>query len=163
VSWNIWHCSCNEYGVQKTWMPLKKVVGGFIAFNHFLVVGSFCWRWAHRTVQWCTRQVLFTVRCAPHQHARWGLERLIVEVVCPVVAPDSPVHSVFSALTSDLHCSLWQSTVVPRLPLLRWLTGLVRCTPDSLMNFSGARPEKPESELFECCSACCTRHCPVRH
>jgi hypothetical protein len=28
-----------ECGVQKTWMPLKEVVGVFIASNHFLAVG----------------------------------------------------------------------------------------------------------------------------
>jgi hypothetical protein len=28
VSWSVWLCSCKEYGVQKTWMPLKQVVGG---------------------------------------------------------------------------------------------------------------------------------------
>jgi hypothetical protein len=39
---------------------------------------------------------------------RWGLERLAVEVLCPLAAPDSPVRSDFAALTSDLrtvHCS----------------------------------------------------------
>jgi hypothetical protein len=38
---------------------------------------------------------------------RWGLERLTVEVLCLVAALDSPVHSVFSALTFDAHCSLF--------------------------------------------------------
>jgi hypothetical protein len=82
--------------------------GVFIASNHFLAVGCFCWRWAHRTVRWRTGQVLFTVRCAPRQHARWGLERWTVEVVCPVVAPDSPVphRHVRCALTSAEQCSL---------------------------------------------------------
>jgi hypothetical protein len=79
--------------------------GVFIASNHFLAVGWFCWRWAHQTVQWRTGLVLFTVRCAPRQHARWGLEQSTVEVVCPVVAPDSPVRSNFSALSSAAHCS----------------------------------------------------------
>jgi hypothetical protein len=66
------------------------------------------------------------------QHTHWGLEQSVVEVVCPVVSPDSlvphqtcPVHSDFSALTSNLHCSLWQSTVGAMLPLLRWHTGHV--------------------------------------
>jgi hypothetical protein len=137
---------------------LDAIEGGgwevFIASNHFLVVGCFCWRWAHRTVRWCTGHVLFTVRCAPRQHTHWGLEQLTVEVVCPVVAPDSlvphrtcPVHSGFSALTSDLHCSLWQSTVGARLPLLCWLTGHVRCTPDSPVNYSGACPEETREWL----------------
>jgi hypothetical protein len=30
MSWSVWLCSCNEYGVQKTWMPLKEVVGGYL-------------------------------------------------------------------------------------------------------------------------------------
>jgi hypothetical protein len=29
--------------------------------------------------------------------ARWGLERLTVEVLCLLVAPDSPVRSDFAA------------------------------------------------------------------
>jgi hypothetical protein len=32
-------------GTSENWMPLKEVVGVFIASNHFLVVGRFCWRW----------------------------------------------------------------------------------------------------------------------
>jgi hypothetical protein len=70
---------------------------------------------------------------------RWGLERLTVGVLCLVVAPDSPVPH---ALTSEAHCSPLQSTVGARLSLLRWLTEHVRCTPDSLVNYSGARPGK---------------------
>jgi hypothetical protein len=60
-------------------MPLKEVVGGI----HSLQPLPSCWLSllamgtpdspvAHRTVQWRTGQVLFTVRCAPRQHARWG-------------------------------------------------------------------------------------------
>jgi hypothetical protein len=40
---------------------------------------------------------------------RWGLERLTVEGLCPLVVPDSPVRSDFAVLTSDfcfVHCSL---------------------------------------------------------
>jgi hypothetical protein len=32
---------------------------------------------------------------------RWGLERLTVEVLCPLAAPDSPVCSDFAVLTSE--------------------------------------------------------------
>jgi hypothetical protein len=78
--------------------------------------------------------------------ARWGLERLTVEVLCLVAAPDSPVahqtcpvRSVFSALTCDAHCSLFAVDRWRIRPLLRWLTGHVQCTPDSLVNYSGAR------------------------
>jgi hypothetical protein len=54
---------------------------------------------------------------------RWGLERLTIEVLCPLVALDSPVCSNFAVLTSDfcvVHCSLFtavdretQMTVAP--------------------------------------------------
>jgi hypothetical protein len=30
VSWSVCLCSCKEYEVQKTWMPLKEVVGGYL-------------------------------------------------------------------------------------------------------------------------------------
>jgi hypothetical protein len=58
---------------------------------------------------------------------RWGLERLTVEVLCPLVAPDSPVCSAFAVLTSDFcadHYSLfnavdrWAQLTVA--PLAHW-------------------------------------------
>jgi hypothetical protein len=90
----------------------------------------------------------------PRQHARWGLERSTVEVLCPIVAPDSPVPhrtypvcSDFSTLTSAVHCSHLQSTIGARLPLLSWLTRHVRCTPDCPVNYSGASPMKTREWL----------------
>jgi hypothetical protein len=75
-----------------------EVVGVFIASNHFLVVGC---RWVHQTVRWCTGHdtVHCPVRATSADH--WGLERLTIEVLCPLVAPDSPVCSDFAVLTSD--------------------------------------------------------------
>jgi hypothetical protein len=40
--------------------------------------------------------------------AHWGLEQLTFEVLCPLAASNSPVHSDFAVLTPDLctvHCS----------------------------------------------------------
>jgi hypothetical protein len=56
---------------------------------------------AHRTVQWCTGQG--TVQCpvCATSAARWGLERLTVEVICLVAATDSLVRPDIAALTSD--------------------------------------------------------------
>jgi hypothetical protein len=128
--------------------------GVFIASNHFLVVGCFCCRWAHRTVRWCTRQGI--VHCLVHAISahRWGLEWLTIGVLCPVVAPDSPVpyrtcpvRSDFTAWHLTLHCTLLLSTVDARLPLLRWLTGHVRCTPYSPVNYRGTRPGKTREWL----------------
>jgi hypothetical protein len=39
----------------------RRWLGVFIDSNHFLAVGCFCCRWAHRTVRWCTEQG--TVHC----------------------------------------------------------------------------------------------------
>jgi hypothetical protein len=36
-------------------------------------------------------------------------------------------------------------------------------TPDSLVNYSRARPQKPEGEEFEIDPPWCTEHCPVAH
>jgi hypothetical protein len=120
----------------------RRWLGVFIASNHFLAVGCFCWRWAHRTVRWRTRHVLFIVRCVPRQHARWVLEHSTVEVVCPVVAPDSPVPltSLLWLLLRTVHCGSR-----PLAPGYRWLTGHVRCTSDSLV--IRARPEKTREWL----------------
>jgi hypothetical protein len=119
-------------------------LGVFIAPNHFLAVGCFCWRWAHWTVRWFTGQSLFTVRCAPHQRVSWGLEQLTVGVFCLQAAPDSPVvhrtcpvRSEFCALTSVRHCSLLFICAVDR-----WYAES-HCSAGSLdspVNYSGARP-----------------------
>jgi hypothetical protein len=149
VSLSGWLCSCIEWEVQNTWMALNEVVGGvFIAPNHFLAVGCFCWRWAHRTVWWRTGHSLFTVRCAPRQRARWGLELLTVGALCPFVAPDSPVAhrtcpvtSDFAALISARHCSFVQSTVDAQRVVAPLAHRIVRCTPDNPVIYSGACPK----------------------
>jgi hypothetical protein len=92
-----------------------EVVGGIYSPNHY---SSRCCRW--RTGQ---DNVHCPVR-ATSAH-RWGLERLTVEVLCLVDAPDSPVahrtcpvRSDFFALTSDAHCSSFPDDCWRRLPLL---------------------------------------------
>jgi hypothetical protein len=81
--------------------------------------------------------------------------------------PHSSVTSDFCALTSvavlfiTVHLS--SRLLARREPLLRWLTGQSGGTPDSSVNYSGARPEEPESGWFAGCLAWCTGQCPVRH
>jgi hypothetical protein len=109
-------------------------LGVFIASNHFLAVVWVCCRWAHQTVQWCTGQS--TVHCpvrATSAH-RWGLERLTVEVLHPVAAPDSPVHSDFAAwyLTSAL-CAFTVHAVD------RWVQTTVASLAHRPVNYSEAR------------------------
>jgi hypothetical protein len=81
------------------------VVGGIYSPNHY---SSRCYRWAHRTVWWCTGHC--TVHCPVCATSAdlWGLERLTAEVLCPLAAPDSPVCFDFVVLTSNfriIHCS----------------------------------------------------------
>jgi hypothetical protein len=83
------------------------VVGGIYSPNHY---SSRCCRWAQQTARWCTGHD--TVHCPVRATSadRWGLERLTIEVLCPLAAPDSPVRSDFAALTSNfyiVHCSLF--------------------------------------------------------
>jgi hypothetical protein len=79
---------------------------------------------------------------------------------------DSPVPSDFCALTSATTLSttvaLHSRLLACREPLLRWLTGRSGGTPDSPVNYSGARLWITESSLFGSVRAWCTGHCPMR-
>jgi hypothetical protein len=128
----------------------------------------------HQTIWWCTGQDIVHCPVPAMSADHWGLERLTIEVLCPLVAPDSPVAhrtvrcvltSLLWLLTSALcivHCSL-HSTIGRSWPLLHWLTGHVRCTPDSPVSYSGATLTKPESGQFMRMLGLGTGHCPVRH
>jgi hypothetical protein len=91
-------------------------------------------------------------------------------------APDSPVPHRTSTVHSSV-CLLALLWLLPRTVALSghcaidrcadsrcsaWCTGQSGGTPDSPMNYSGVRLEKPEGEEFEFDPAWCTRHCPVR-
>jgi hypothetical protein len=73
-------------------------LGGIYSPNHY---SSRCCRCAHRTVRWCTGHS--TVHCTVSATLadRWGLERLTVEVLCLLAAPDSPVYPDIWRLISD--------------------------------------------------------------
>jgi hypothetical protein len=108
----------------------------------------------HRTVRWCTGHG--TVHCPVRATSAdyWGLERLTVEVLCPLAAPDSPVCCDFAVLTLDLraaHCSP-QSTVGRSRPLLCWRTGHVWCTPDNPVNYSRATRGETREWLVRRCA-----------
>jgi hypothetical protein len=144
--------------------------GVFIALNHQTTVGAGCCRWAHRTVRCATGHCL--VRQPRHPTVR-VLEHLTVGGFVLLLAPDSPVpHRTCTVhcpvhlwlLRSDsartvLHCSLSQ-----RL-LQSTVAQSIRCfagAPDSPVNYSGVRLEKPESDEFSSVRPWCTGHCPVR-
>jgi hypothetical protein len=56
---------------------------------------------AHRTIWWSTRHGIIQCPVRATSAARWGLERLIVEVLCLVAAPDSPVADQTCPVRSD--------------------------------------------------------------
>ena len=129
---------------------LDAIEGGdwmvFIASNHFLALAEFAID-GHTGQSGGAPDKYCSLFGACHASTPVGVcSDLTIGTLCHVAAPDSPVPhrtcpmcSDFSALTSLAHCSLWQSTVGARLSLLRWLTGHVRCTPGSPVNYSGAR------------------------
>jgi hypothetical protein len=127
MSWSFVYCSCIEWGVVNAWVPWRVVVGGIYSPNHqngcwgtLLSKGartvrcashvtqplgfdhwSF-WHVGHRTVRWCTGQVLFTVHCPPTltlraQSALFTVHcsrcrRPLAQVaIAPLGTPDSPV------------------------------------------------------------------------
>jgi hypothetical protein len=105
-------CSCIEWELWEAWMAWMEVVWGvFIASNHFLVIGWLWCRWAHRIVRWCTGHC--TVHCSVRATSpdRWGLELLTIEVLCPLVAPNSPVvhQTVRCVLTLQTGSDFWWS------------------------------------------------------
>jgi hypothetical protein len=70
------------------------------------------------------------------------LEQLSVGVFCLQAAPDSPVTSDFAALTlrgTVHHSSSVQSTVGAQGAIAPLAHRKVWCTPDNLVNYSGAR------------------------
>jgi hypothetical protein len=83
------------------------------------------------------------------------------------VAPDShcslsgaPSSAALTLRELSAHCSLF------RRPFESTVALGSRCsagTPNSPVNYSGARPQKPEGEEFEVDPPWCTGHCPVAH
>jgi hypothetical protein len=136
-------------------------LGVFIAPNHFLAVGCFCWRRAHRTVRW--RIGHCTVHCPVRAHVSapvrvwscWPLE-LFVFLLHRIVW--WPLTSALWLLRDIVcHCRLLQSTVGAQgvvVPLahrtVQWI-------------IEEGAPRIPESGWLDCVRAWCTGHFPVRH
>jgi hypothetical protein len=112
-----------------------------------------------------------TVRCASHvtQPLGFGSSRPLEALSSSGTrqsgtAPDmhclvsgAPLASV---LTSAAHCSAVRGTVaVDRCAGSRYSAG----APDSLVNYSGVRLEKPKSGQLILVRSWCTRQCPVAH
>ena len=121
----------------------------------------------HRTVRCATGHALFTVRCAATSPNRYGSERSRPLELCLLAAPNSLVPSDFAALTSvaALFTSLLLFAVnrCAQIAVVRWLIRQFGGTPDSPVNYSGARRRKPESGCLDPVRSWCTGHCPVAH
>ena len=132
------------------------MVGVFIAFNHQSSHWGGCWRWAHRTVRCATGHSLFSVRCATTSPNRYGSRAVDCWRPCLLVAPDSLVVHRTVSCPSDLcrgtvlHCSFVR---VDHCALhSRYPAG----TPDSPVNYSGARPRFPKSGWLDHVRSWCT-------
>jgi hypothetical protein len=127
-------------------------------------------------VDWRTRQSGAppdVVRCASHITQPLGFGRRRPLELCLLVAPDSPVPH----RTDTVHCPvhLWRllwllralsmHCSVRRCPLQTTVALVVVAplgAPDSPVNYSGVRPQKPEGGEFRVVQFWCTGHCPVR-
>jgi hypothetical protein len=105
-----------------------------------LTVGAFVFLW-RRTVWWCTGQSGAPLTCCSD--------------FCRALCCTVPAVRV-DRCALDSCCPLAHRTV-------RWLTGQSDGTPDSQVNYSGARLRLPESGCFRVVRAWCTRHCPAAH
>jgi hypothetical protein len=149
-------------------------LGVFIALNHHIAVGEVVCRWAHRTVRcatgYCpvhqprhpTVRVMKILTVGALTSCRTGQSGAAPDRCCSLsgvpltlaLTSARTVHSLFTLLQMtialDSHCSAG--------------------TPDSPVNYSGARPQKPEGGKFEVVRPWapdtvrwCTGHCPVAH
>jgi hypothetical protein len=150
-------------------MARMVVVGGIYSPNHY---SSRCYRRAYPTVWWCTGHA--TVHCPVRATSadHWGFERLTVEVLCPLVTPDSPVahQTVWCTLTSQfwlMTCALFtvhlmsQSTVGRSWPLLHWLTGQSGAHQTVRWIIAEWLWENPKSDQFLGCLGLGTGQCLV--
>jgi hypothetical protein len=149
------------------------VVGGIYSPNHQTN------RWGWAAVDGRTRQSGAppdTVQCANHVTQPLGFWRFRPLELWHLGAPDSPVpHRI-----GTVHCPvrLWRLLwLLPQTVALSghcavdrctgsccsaWCIGQYGGTPDSPVNYSGVRLEKPEGEELEDDPPWCTGHCPVR-
>jgi hypothetical protein len=142
---------CGMLGWLEWWW-----LGVFIALNHETTVGDGCCRWVHRTIRCATGHCL--VRQSRHPTVR--VQELLT------VGALSSSGTGQSGATPDRHCSVSGApltggsdstcTVHHCSSGARAFASTVarssHCsavTPDSPVNYSGARPEKPESGEFE--------------
>jgi hypothetical protein len=127
-------------------------LGVFIALNHQTTVGVGLLSPRHPTVRVRAQSTVGALSSSGTEQSSATLDRY-----CSLSG--APLATALTSVCTVLHCSrsqrLLQSTIAQRS----------RCAagaPDSPVNFSGARPEKPEGDKFGVVRSWCTGHCPVR-
>jgi hypothetical protein len=79
----------------------------------------------------------------------------------------APLTGGSNSARTVLHCSSDSSAFAvdrcAKESLLRWCTEQSGGTPDSPVNYSGARLKKPESVELDVVRSWCTGHCPLAH
>jgi hypothetical protein len=155
-----WKLRCLEWWWLRVFIaPTTKTAGG-----------EGCCRWAHRTVRCATGHC--PVRLPRHPTVRV----LTVSTVGALTAWATGQ----SGVAPDSHCSLSGAPSGASLTLREPSAYCSRCrrllestvalesrcsagTPDSPVNYSGARSQKPEGEEFKVDPPWCPGHCPVAH
>jgi hypothetical protein len=168
--WSLFFCSSIEWGSRNAWMAWMVVVRGIYSPNYY---SSRCYRRAHRTVRWCTEHN--TVHCPVRVTSadRWGLELLTIEVLCLLVAPDSPVthrivrcdltsHTVFWLLTVKLFHN-WPLAKLTIAALAHWTVQWI------LVEWLWENPRATSSRRFSAwapysvrCATGCTKSCMLQ-
>jgi hypothetical protein len=134
-------------------------LGVFIAPTTKTVVGEGCYRWAYRTVQCATGH------CPVRQPRHPTVRVLTVSTVGALTAwatgrSGAPSGAALTLRELSAHYSRYRRSLESTVALgCRCSAG----TPDSPVNYNGARPQKPEGEEFEVDPPWCTGHCPVAH
>jgi hypothetical protein len=144
--------------------------GVFIAPTTKTAVGEGCCRWAQRTVRWATGHC--PVRQPHHPTVRvltvstvgaltvWAIGQSDAAPDRHCSLSDAPSGAALTLRELSMHCSRCQPTVeVDRCAGDRcsaWHIGQSGATPDSPVNYSGERPQKPEGEEFILYGPWCT-------
>jgi hypothetical protein len=131
-------------------------LGVFIALNHHIAVGEAVCLWAHRTVRCATGHCL--VRQPRHPTVR-VLKILTVRAL-------TSCRTGKSSAAPDKCCSLSGAPLTPAVTSARTVHAFETTialdslcsagTPDGLVNYSGAAPEKPKGKEFKLYGLWCT-------
>jgi hypothetical protein len=139
---------------MKTWMAWMVVVGSIYSPNHY---SRCCCRWHTGQSGGAPDITSFTVRCLPRQQtvgvwSDWPLKSIVLLRHRTVRCVLTSLLWLLTSVLYTFYCSP-QSTVGCSWSLLCCLTGHVRYTPDSPMNYSGATQKNPRETSSWGCSA----------